>query len=91
MRGNLPGPEGWQGRLHVRNRCALAAPTDPSRGRSAALHGLSIVSTMDRAARLQPLPLLANAAHAEYSDRLLLTKVPLQRQTFSRRSRAPTS
>jgi len=34
MRGNLPGPEGWQ-----------------ERG-SAALHGLSIVSTMDCAARL---------------------------------------
>src|ERR1700737_2100003 len=41
------------------------------RGASAALRGLSVVPPRPAPRALHPLPLLANAAHAEYSDRLL--------------------
>src|SRR5216683_3106166 len=41
------------------------------RGASAALHGLPVVPPRAAPRALHPLPLLANAAHAEYSDRLL--------------------
>jgi len=41
-------------------------------GASAVLRGLPVESTTACAARLHPLPCRANAAHAEYSDRLLV-------------------
>src|SRR5258708_23989137 len=41
------------------------------RGASAALHGLPVVPPRAAPRALHPLPLPANAAHAEYSDRLL--------------------
>src|SRR5258708_26490183 len=41
------------------------------RGASAALHGLPVVPPRAAPRALHPLPLLANAAHAEFSDRLL--------------------
>jgi hypothetical protein len=41
------------------------------RGASAALHGLPVVPPWAAPRALHPLPLLANAAHAKYSDRLL--------------------
>src|SRR3984957_21111053 len=40
------------------------------RGASAALHGLPVVPPRAAPRALHPLPLLANAAHAKYSDRL---------------------
>src|ERR1019366_4607995 len=52
-------------------RLAPGRPPDLCDGASAALHGLSIVSTMDKPRALHPLPLPANAAHVNYSDRLL--------------------
>ena len=41
------------------------------RGASAALRGLAVVPLRPAPRALHPLPLPANAAHAEYSDRLL--------------------
>ena len=56
MRGNLPGPEGLAGPFARAQPLGLGGPTNPCEGASAALHGLSIVSTMDRAARLASAP-----------------------------------
>jgi hypothetical protein len=42
-----------------------------ARGTSAVLHGWSVVPPRPAPRALHPLPLPANAAHAEYSDRLL--------------------
>jgi len=56
MRGNLPGPEGLARHFARAQPLYLAVPADPCAGASAALHGLSIVSTMDRAARLASAP-----------------------------------
>jgi hypothetical protein len=41
------------------------------RGAAAALHGLTVESTTAGAARLASASLPANAAHADYPDRLL--------------------
>jgi len=50
----------------------LPAPKElAGRGASAALHGWSVVPPRPAPRALHPLPLPANAAHAEYSDRLL--------------------
>src|SRR6266478_3961557 len=56
MRGNLPGPEGLARPFARAQPLYHGGTTDPSEGASAALHGLSIVSTMDRAARLASAP-----------------------------------
>src|ERR1700719_191352 len=56
VRGNLPGPEGLARHFARAQPLYLALPADLSAGASAALHGLSIVSTMDRAARLASAP-----------------------------------
>ncbi len=56
MRGNLPGPEGLARHFARAQPLYLAVRADLCAGASAALHGLSIVSTMDRAARLASAP-----------------------------------
>src|SRR6202171_586043 len=56
MRGNLPGPEGLARHFARAQPLYLAARTDLSAGASAALHGLPVVTTTGRAARLASAP-----------------------------------
>ncbi len=56
MRGNLPGPEGLAGHFARAQPLYLAVPADLCAGASAALHGLPVVSTTGRAARLASAP-----------------------------------
>src|SRR6202795_4824096 len=72
MRGNLPGPEGLARHFARAQSLYLAVPMDLCAGASAALHGLPVVPPRAAPRALHPLPLLANAAHAKYSDRLLM-------------------
>jgi len=56
MRGNLPVPKGWQGTLLERNQCIWPCRRIRALGRLRRCTACHIVSTMDRAARLAPLP-----------------------------------
>jgi len=62
MRGNLPGPEGVGKERGRLRRCSL-------------VHSYPLWAC---ARALHPLPLLANAAHADYSHRLLARDVSTQ-------------
>src|SRR5712672_4267818 len=56
MRGNLPGPEGLARHFARAQPLYLAVPADLCAGASAALHGLSVVTTTACAARLASAP-----------------------------------
>src|SRR6266704_2757660 len=56
MRGNLPGPEGLARRFARAQPWYLAVPGALCDGASAALHGLPVVPTTGRAARLASAP-----------------------------------
>src|ERR1700682_158270 len=70
--------------MRRRQRRMKANPSGPFglalQGASAALRGLGVESTTPGAARLASAPCRANAAHVEYSDRLLVQPLLLEYQ-----------
>src|ERR1019366_5823485 len=80
-------------RRQRRLRGNLPAPEGlAGRGAAAALRGLTVLPLRPAPRALHPLPLPANAAHAEYSDRLLVAPSaagrigPVHKVTFTIKS-----
>src|SRR5882757_2510523 len=88
MRGNLPGPEGLARHFARAQPLYLAVPADLCAGPSAALHGLPVVTTTGRAARLASAP-----SPCQRGSREILRQAPklLDMAAMLRQNAAPTN